>query len=290
MNKKIVFIVDDSIPKPKESVNDAIYENPITTNELVRLSKNNIWKGELNLQKTVDNLTLNDYTTEGLIEVYGFIHPEICLIAIESGILPDVIIYDWEYGNSLPNQNSGDLLLEILETTTAFIFVYSGVFNMIPPTLNKSKFNPFSDRFQLLAKGNHSHLIFSSEEFIYQYVVSLINKSNNIKIQGIEIDFKSNGYLNEPSDILYLEQIFGRAFIVDQLKKNSIINDEAIEQMLSTSESLILFNEEKKMLVTPENKSLIGKGSYLALNYMQVIKKFSVQILEETLEKGLLIL
>ena len=239
------------------------------------------------MQKTIDNLTENEYTKKGQIDLYGFIHPEICLISIEEGLLPDIIIYDWEYGNSLPNQSSGDLLLEILEKTSAFIFVYSGMSNSIPPTLNESKFNAFADRFQLLAKGNTSHLIFSSEEFIYQYIISRINKNNIIKIHGIDIEFKSNGYLKMPTDILYLEQIFGRQFVLEQIKRSKSIDEGMIESILLSISDIIYFNESKGILASTENKGLIENNNLVTLTYAEVVKKFDIQVLEEILEKGL---
>ncbi|MBK6989648.1 MAG: hypothetical protein IPH33_16270 [Bacteroidetes bacterium] len=116
---------------------------------------------------------------------------------------------------------SQSLLLEILNSTQSFVFVYSKVRNEIPQFLNKEIFNPFAKRLQLFLKGSTTHSVFSSEEFILQYILGKITDNVQIKIQGFDV-LLNQMLLKKASDILYLERIVGK-MIAGRTEKNSLI-------------------------------------------------------------------
>ena len=288
-DKITLFILDDNIPKIPEFVEQSLYDEKISAASLNKLLFSAEWTGQHNLKQLTSFILESDHFNSGKIEVWGFTHPSLCLDAIEEGLLPNVIIYDWEYGFE-PHKQSSNWLTEILISTQAFVFVYSMVRNEIPPFLNKADFDEFSDRFQLFLKGDIKSSVFSSEEFILQYIVSAISKSNQIKLQGFDISFEENGYLSAPSDILYLEKILGRLALKEKLATGIVksISDQSIEQLLEGIRRIeIHYDKEKNLLLTADS-NLIKKNikSSKILTANDVLKEFGLLKLREVLEIG----
>ncbi|MFS4456937.1 hypothetical protein [Maribacter sp. 2304DJ31-5] len=281
-----VFVIDDNIPKITEFVENNKYDSSIDTIDLSYLVRNAEWKGEQNLQRLLKYLLNHAVSQKKEISIEGFTHPEICLSHIDSGILPDIIIYDWEYGSEHDN-NSSNWLMEIIELTKAFIFVYSGVKQFIPAHLNKESFDQYADRFQLFGKGNNKNSLFSSEEFILNLIVGRVRSDNEIMMQGIPIQFNTSGYLEEVSDIQYLEKMFDRGVIIQKLKNG--INESSIEQLLSESNEKIFWNPEKGYLMTNESEIITKKFEpTVALSFLEVAKKFGLESLTNTLSRSLI--
>ena len=233
--KLTLFIIDDQIPTIPEYVENSMYDTKLDAASLLHLIEVTEWKGQHNLKRLTSDILSSDHSKNGNLATYGFTHPSICLDEIDKGLQPDVIIYDWEYGSE-SNIQSSKLLIEILNSTKAFVFVYSMVRNEIPPFLNKVEYDAYVDRFQLFLKGDSDSSIFSSEEFILQYVLTRISNSNVIKIQGITVSFNENGYLNNPSDILHLESNLGRAYLLKSLKEEGFSwSQQKIEDMLNSA-------------------------------------------------------
>ncbi|BFP43233.1 hypothetical protein FGF1_40780 [Flavobacteriaceae bacterium GF1] len=281
-----VFVVDDNIPQPQEFVEREVYNKAIRMSDMIHLVEGEDWAGEKNLQELLNFILSHRLAVEEKIIVKGFTHPEICLRHIETIGKPDVVVYDWEYGSEHDN-NSSNWLKEIIGLTDAFVFVYSGVRHFIPTHLNKRSFDEFSDRFQLFGKGSKDDSLFSSEEFILQYIVSRVQADNLIRIQGIDINFLSSGYLKEAKDILYLENIFDRVLVLEQLKNG--IDENSVKKLLEGNESRILFDSEKGLLFTDES-DLIAKRfkPSESLTYAEVVLRHGLKVLQETLKRGLL--
>ena len=144
--KVILFILDDNIPKIPEFVEQSLYDTKMDAVSLSHLVSIDEWKGQHNLKQLTSYILNSEHSQSGALETWGFTHPSICLDEIEAGILPDVIVYDWEYGTE-SNKERSDWLIEILKLTNAFVFVYSMFRNIIPPFLNLVIF-PF-----LISKG-----------------------------------------------------------------------------------------------------------------------------------------
>ncbi|MDC8001138.1 hypothetical protein POV26_08820 [Aequorivita todarodis] len=295
-NKPIttVFIIDDEFPRDPEFRARGIYNSAISTNDLYHLAINCDWENHLGeLQQLIKDIVSNPVCKEeGHIELMGFTSPTQALYSIDQGNIPNIIIYDWEYLNAPSySLNAKNWLLELLHTAReAFIFVYSKRRDEIPPFLNIAEFAKFSERFQLLMKGGKIKSSFSAEEFILQYIIGSASNSGKIKIDGIPIEFAANNYLLSASDILYLQRILGNQYVLDELNNvDFLINEASVEKILNDSEGFLYYNEEKKILINPnENYDMEKFHPYGKLSYLEVVKKFSIAQLEDALERGVL--
>lgn len=186
-----------------------------------------------------------------------------------------------------PTESQG-WLLDILSNTDAFVFIYSKVRDELPPFLNKKIFDEYAPRFQLFLKGSSTHSIFSSEEFILQFILGKVSDSGKIKIQGFDVEFTSNDFLKKASDILYLERVLGKMYLLEEFKKYQFtLNSETIENLLNDSKGYLYFSEAKGLLISPDEKTLVEKLKPLKeLSYSFVAKQYSIYKLEEALEKG----
>lgn len=284
-NRAQVFIIDDSLPKLEEFIEKRIYEKAIKKDDLLSLANQGNWSGEGSLKQLILDLLTHEYVKTGRIEILGYNHPEICLSEL-SNKRPDVVIYDWEYGD--PFTQSSGWLLDILRKTEAFIFVYSAIRDSVPPYLNKKEFDGFANRFQLFAKGNSTNSVFTSEDFLYQYILSLIDKSNVIKIQGIDVKFETSGYLKDPTDILHLESVLGRASLLEQIRNNkNEISEASIEKMVDSVHGHVLLSREKGVLITADSHLLIDKFKpSMEISYVDALKEFGLMKLKEVVEIG----
>jgi hypothetical protein len=288
-----VFILDDEFPVTDEFRQQGIYNSAISTDNLYHLAVHGQWNHLIELQQLIVDVVTSDACREGLINLVGFNTPTQALIAIENGLLPDVLIYDWEYPNApIHSTNSKDWLLEILNKTQTFVFVYSKMRDEIPRFLNQADFTPFANRFQLFLKGGKIKSSFSAEEYILQHIIGTAVKSGEIKINGIKIEFSANNYLKSASDILYLQRILGSQYVLDELNKvDFTINEGGVEKILNDSNGFLLFNEAKRILVNPTEKINQKELESLSkLTYAEVVKRFSISALEDTLERGFLVL
>lgn len=283
-----LFILDDNIPKIPEFIERGVFEKGVEKDDLLYLAENYDWAGENSLKHLILNLINHDYVKTGQIEIYGFLHPEICLGAIEDNLQPNVVIYDWEYGNSLSDSSSGGWLLEILEKTKAFIFVYSSFRDYIPPTLNKKEFDAFAKRFQLFSKGNITNSVFSSEDFLYQYILTLVNKDNIIKIQGEDVKFESSGYLEKPTDILYLESILGYEALMTEIHKaGNTISEVSVEKIVSNSTDELYLDRERGFLISSNSQLLLDKFKPTEkISFLEALKTFGLSKCKEVIETG----
>lgn len=288
VDKLKIFILDDNIPKTPNFVEDSVYDGPISSEQLNYLLDNIEWKGQQNLQQLTSYILRSEYGKSGDIEVWGFTHPSLCLDSIDTGLIPDIIIYDWEYGIE-SHKNSSKWLTEILNLTSAFIFVYSLVRDKIPLFLNKPEYEKLSARFQLFLKGSATNSVFSSEEFILQYALSRISKTNVIKIQGVDITFKENSYLENPTGILFLEKILGRLDLINSLEKglNTISND-SIESLLNGIELVVYHDTDKNLLVTSDSQLFLKRiKTKSQVKIVDIVKNYGLKKLMELLEIGI---
>ena len=281
--KKIVAFVDNSFPVEGDIVIEA---KQII--ELVKLS-NERWNSESNLKDLIWDIFSSDRYKKGEVELYGFQHPEKILEYIEEKKFnPDLIIYDWEYVNF--SEESGKNLIEILKKTKAFVFIYSSFFDTVYPILNKSEFDSYSERFQLLKKGERKSTIFSSEEFIIQYFLGLFSQNNTIKLSNHEIKFNSSGYLENASGILYLESILGKEFILQNLNRiENEISEEKLEELFELVESTFYISHDKKNIIEENNELMNAKfGPLTELSYKEVLKKIGVKGIYKLLNSGII--
>lgn len=287
-NKLTLFIIDDNIPKLPEFVEKSVYDGKLNGDILMHLLHSSEWKGQYNLKELTYLILNSEHVKSGEMKVFGFTHPSLSLDSIDEGLIPNIVIYDWEYTSESPI-NSSKWLTEILESTDAFVFVYSKVRNDIPVFLNKQNFDKYSNRFQLFLKGDTDSSVFSSEEFIHQYIVSQLSRANKIRIRGVNISFQENGYLKNPSDILYLEKILGRISLRKKLESEiTQISNESIEKLIEDININIYYDEKKCLLITSDSQVAL-KNFELAkeLTVIDVLQRYGLLTLEELLEIGI---
>ncbi|NQX56866.1 hypothetical protein HQN86_24830 [Pedobacter panaciterrae] len=287
-----VFIIDDEFPKIPEFRKSGIYNSAISKDNLFHLAVNSDWVHLAELQQLIIDIISSEASEEGLIDLFGFSTPTQALQGLEENFMPDIIIYDWEYPNAqIYSQNAKNWLIDLLKSTTAFIFVYSKKGDELPKLLNTKEFIPFVERFQLFVKSRKNKSTFSSEEFILQYIIGSAKDSGSIKISGIPIKFTSNNYLDKASDILFLQRILGNEYVLEEMNKiDFIINASSVEKVLNDAKLFLYINRMKGYLITPDNHLLKDKQlDFLEkISYVDILKEFSIDQLEETLEKGFL--
>lgn len=286
-NKIDVTIIDDGIPVREDFVEASIYDSLISKDILIKLITDLNWKGHHNLKKLTKTIIESKECESGVLSISTFTHPSICLDAIENGFQPDVIIYDWEYlGES--NIKSSDWLLELLNNSEATVFVYSQIRDSIPPFLNKSIFDNHSTRFQLFLKGDEDNSVFSSEEFILQYILSRVSKTTELLIGGTKIHFVENGFIDNPSDILFIENILGRQNLIKKLQQIECLSDESIITLFKDLNLEFYFDDAKKYLIDSSATALIGKySSSKKMTALEVLQTFGLIKLSRAIESGI---
>ncbi|MFZ1635239.1 MAG: hypothetical protein WAT43_15245 [Chitinophagales bacterium] len=286
-NKINVTIIDDGIPVREDFVEASIYNSLIPKDILIKLITDLNWKGHHNLKKLTKTILESKECDSGVISISAFTHPAICLDAIEKGFQPDIIIYDWEYSGE-SNIKSSDWLLELLTNSDSTVFVYSQVRDSIPPFLNKSIFDNHSKRFQLFLKGDEDNSVFSSEEFILQYILSRVSRSTEILIGGTKIQFVENGFISNPSDILFIENILGRQNLIQKLQQIESLSNESIINLFNGLKLEFYFDEAKKYLIDSSATALIEKySSSKKMTALEVLQTFGLITLSKAIESGI---
>ncbi len=289
-----VFIIDDEFPKPQEFREKGIYNSAISMENLYHLAVNSEWQHHLSyLQQLIKDIYTSESRVQGYIELVGFSTPTQALKEIELGHTPNVVIYDWEYLNSPAySQNSSEWLLNILLVPDVFVFVYSNLKAELPKFINHSNLKSHFSSFQLFAKGGQIQSSFNSEEFIFQHIIGLATDRGEIKINGIKIEFTKNKYLQSASDLLYLQRILGSEYVLEELSKIEFrVNELGVEKMLNDSKGYLLFSEKKNILLIPsENNNRRDLDPLIKLSYTEVINRFSLSILEDTITRGFLVM
>jgi len=114
-----ICVIDDRIPVNGEiSINDTV---PICQSLLELIISKNTW-GDSNIKELISKLL----TDKDNWQTFAFTNPEIYLNALERDFpKPDIIVFDWEYAGG-GTRESGELLLEILNSSFVIVYVYTG--------------------------------------------------------------------------------------------------------------------------------------------------------------------
>lgn len=284
-----VFLIDDQIPTIPKFIEANLYKDGFVNQDaLTELAAQDPWTGEHGLWELTNNLVNHPFAANGSISLTGFLSPEFYLNSPEDFPKPQVAIFDWEYKFYLDNSAEG-MLLRFLEVTEAFVFVYSSFKAYIPPSLIKEKFDRFANRFQLFEKGNKTNSVFSSEDFIFQYILTLVNKDNTIKIQNTDVKFKANGYLKTPSDIRYLESILGREALLQSIKEvGSSLSNDTVETMIGNTQGVLRIDDSRRFLVASDATTYIERFKATnEISFVDALREFGIVKLHEVLEIGL---
>ena len=282
-----VCIIDDQLPKTELGSDDFDYYELIDSVKLMRFLDPSVsWGDEANLREILRILLSSPYYVDHRIRLAWATHPGICLNAvIHSQYKPDVVVYDWEI---VADKHPEVELEELLKTTSAFFFVYSNLAAQLPITLYKEKLDDYSNRLQVLRKGDMSY-VYSSEELIYQYLVSRIEKNPRILIGGSEIQFHASGFIKIPSDILYLESVIGREFILERLNGiGNDISDETVEQLLSEYDAMIYLSKDGHWaILNKTGKAQVEYGPLQEVSYADFFRSHGLRKLHEVLDRGI---
>lgn len=287
--KIMVFIIDDEFPPYQEFVSRDLYKNAISSTDLYKLTINLKNWGTLDfLKDLIQKLIESNEYQSGLIDVLGFKNPSLALNSIDDNILPDIVIYDWEYGMPNPTE-SQNMLIEILESAPeTFVIVYSKVRDEIPQFLNKSIFDKYSKRFQLIKKAESEFSVFNSEEFILQFILSKASRNPEIFIGGKKIKFIQNGFLDSPKDILYIEDILGKEGLVSKLKSVDTLDNDSIQTLFSNENQDFYFDEQNQYLIEGDANVFLKKyNPSKKFTLLEAITNFGIVPIVRAIESGI---
>ncbi|HEY5124959.1 MAG TPA: hypothetical protein VIK14_14600, partial [Ignavibacteria bacterium] len=260
----------------------------IVSKDLQKIVSNNVgWKEERDLLYLTTLLLQCELFKKDRLEIKWAKNPNFLLSAIdEEKYLPNLVIYDWEYGTSfMVPEDSLSELLELLGST--FFFIYSAYAQNIPIHLLKNQLDKYAARFQVLLKGDSSYVT-NSEEIIFEYIALRIDKNPTIKIGGMDVQFNSSGFLTDYKDILYLDNLLGRDAILKGLKQlKNVLSEETISSMLDNL-NLKIYSSSNESIMTLDdiisNQKLFGQLKEISNNY--AYKKLGLKKLKELIENG----
>jgi hypothetical protein len=140
----------------------------------------------------------------------------------------------------------------------------------------------------LLAKGDQEASVFGSEGFILQYINSLFYENYKINLGAHTIEFEKSGYITNASDILYLETIFGKEFLLNELQNiNNRINSKTVIQLFERSQGKLFINKNKTTLVIRQTERIERMyGALLPISYADVLNNFGLRKLVDVIERG----
>lgn len=283
-NKKFkICIVDDKLPFVRDIDDSHLINSKGIQKAMV---ENSGWEKEQDLLNLTTLLINSDLFSKGEIEVYWATNPNILITAIRDiKYVPDLVIYDWEYGLSLAPEDSLTELLNTIEDS--FFFVYSSYAQKIPIHLFKKHLDQYAGRFQVLRKGDNSYIT-SAEEIIFEYIALRVENNPKIKVGGLDVQFNKSGFLSDYKDILYLDNLLGReAILKGLLNQNKELSDETVFKMLDELNLKIYSNESKSIITLDDVKSNQELfGALRLVNNSDAYKKLGLKKLRELIEKG----
>ncbi len=290
-----IAIIDDKLPYDihKDSINKFFPSTKIEE----WLAKGD-WSEERDLKKLLERIVASDLYKHKEIDVISFLFPSALLNYLSgNNEHPQLIIFDWEYQTN--NQETKRQLIEIINETKSFIFIYTAQADTIwqllvgesspKNNLSGDAFENNIERLQLLKKGDNKISLFSSEDLIMQFIISQFKKAYEFKMGEHSIRFEENKFLKSPSDILLLETMLGKQFLLGKLKKaNFEISDNTIENIFSDVKIKFYLSKDRKYLM--ETKSENNEKKYGILeefSFLNALSKFGVKIIDKALERGI---
>jgi len=280
-----IAIIDDKFPY---DINKDAVNKFFPSTKIEEWLANGDWSEEGDLKKLLDRIVASDLYNHKEIELICFLFPSALLNYLsETKEYPQLIIFDWEYQTQ--NQDTKKHLIEIINQTTSHIFIYTAQANSIWTFLVGEVFEKNLSRLQLLLKGDNKVSLFSSEDQILQFIISQFKEAYEFKMGEHSIRFEENKFLKSPSDILLLETMLGKNFLLDKLKKaNFEISDNTIENIFSDVKLKFYLSKDKKYLL--ETKTVNSEKKYGALeefSFLNALSKFGVKKIDKTLERGI---
>ena len=283
-----IAIIDDRLPRTAEGFYNIVDYEIIDEAYIKNTLRDNVKWDDLSLKSLVQMLFESPYLKEGRISVKWAYHPSFCLNAvIKNNYAPDLIIFDWEYDVSQNLETVIANLKELADRTTGLIFIYSNLAQRVPVELFKNHLDKYSNKLQVLKKGGED-FIFSSEEFIYQYIANILDDNPKVPVHGIEIQFDKSGKLENTKDILYLESIIGKSNLLKKLELiNNNFNDQSVVAILDSMNQSVYATENNEYFFNEPPQTIEEKyGAIHQTSLSSAFKVLGLKKLMELLERG----
>ena len=152
--KTTVCYIDDKIPIA--NFPEYFEDTKLIDQQVLRFllqKKKTDWSGDENVKGVIESLLghSDDW------ECYAFTAPQFFINHRENGnyINPDIILYDWDYNDSINSDSSEKYLFTLLKSTHSIIIIYTGADknDELTSILQKEEFKPYKDRLTLIEKG-----------------------------------------------------------------------------------------------------------------------------------------
>lgn len=245
--KTTVCYIDDKIPIA--NFPEYFEDTKLIDQQVLRFllqKKKTDWSGDENVKGVIESLLghSDDW------ECYAFTAPQFFINHRENGnyINPDIILYDWDYNDSINSDSSEKYLFTLLKSTHSIIIIYTGADknDELTSILQKEEFKPYKDRLTLIEKGKPLNDENNAEKsvdevikeaknrfefnFSYKYAKELLYNSNRSlnevlsEISSLSIDqfINSFGYQENNNFIVESEEFAG--IIFDKYKQKLIEN------------------------------------------------------------------
>ncbi|WP_427194354.1 hypothetical protein KP615_02420 [Treponema denticola] len=245
--KTTVCYIDDKIPVA--NFPDYFVETKLIDQQVLRfLLKNDTtdWSEDENVKGVI--VSLVDHSADW--ECYAFTAPQFFINHRENGnyINPDIILYDWDYNDSISSDSSEVHLFELLKSTHSIIIIYTGADknDELTGILQKEELKPYKDRLTLIEKGKPLNDENNAEKsvdkvikeaksrfefnFSYKYAKELLYNANRslnevlseISSLSVQEFINSFGYKEDNNFIVESEEFAG--IIFDKYKQKLIEN------------------------------------------------------------------
>ena len=241
-------IIDDGFPvtmKPKLEFSD-----------IQRLTGVDEWGSEIDLRELNMQLVAKSVQFKGRINVNGFYNPE--FFFSNQNHQWDFLSFDWEYKMHQTEKDSEQYLLEILNTTAAKVFVFTGWEKRIHVSsiIESGEFKRFTEmgRLEMLEKNEDDNVT-----EMLNNVTHLIDKGEEIHIGDLTILIKPSRHIVDSDDFWMLRSLIGSDNILSFLKEmnSTVIDEESILNMFKKS-SFKFFIDKRNSILSASNNQLVA--------------------------------
>jgi len=236
---------------------------------------------ELNIQ-----LVSKSIISKRRINVNGFYNPE---FFFNNEIKAwDFLSFDWEYKMQQSEKEPEHYLLEILKTTTAKVFVFTGWEKRmhISSIIEQGEFKHFRDnnRLEMLEKNEDD-----SVNQMLQDVDNVYGKGEEVQLKDSTVLIKPSRYIIDSQDFWLLRALIGSDNILSILKEiqSNIIDEISIHLMFEKSSFKFFIDKQNSILSASNNQLVASKlGELDELTMSEALSIFGIEKLEEAREKG----
>jgi len=248
------------------------------------------WGSETDLRELNMQLVAKSVQFKGRINVNGFYNPEF-FFSTQKGKW-DFLSFDWEYKMHQAEKDSEHYLLEILNTTTAKVFVFTGWEKRIHVSsiMEGADFKHFREmgRLEMFEKNEDDNVT-----QMLNNVAKFIDKGEEVQFLGVTILIKPSRHIVDSHDFWLLKSLIGSENILSVLEeiRSKVINEESIQMMFEKSKFKFFIDKRNSILSASNNQLVASKlGELDELSMSVALSIFGIEKLEEAREKGFTII